>query len=160
MREFALGFANGTVSANTVVGARAPAAPSCNLEFLRAWLGQSGSTTSGQCRVQHTRQISGFPTLVGATPVPLKEQDQASRLVSSTNGSAGTCGTLASAEGAGAKTVLWEDDFNNLNGYLWVPTPAEKRVNPAGSLSVEGLYLPAQPTSNVNWSGGLIYAEV
>ena len=58
----------------------------------------TGSTTSAQQRVQFTSQISVFPTLAAATPVALKRQDQISRIVSSTNGSAGTAGTNATAE--------------------------------------------------------------
>lgn len=43
MREFILPLTNATVSSNTVLALRAPAAPSINLEILRAFLGQSSS---------------------------------------------------------------------------------------------------------------------
>ena len=159
MREFILPLTNATVSSNTVLALRAPAAPSINLEILRAFLGQSSSTTSAQQRVQHVTQVSGFPTFAGTTAQPVKDHDAISRVVSSTNGGAGTCGTNATAEGAGAKTVKWEDVFNVLNGYLWVPTPQEKTVNPAGTLSTYGIYLPAAPSVTTGWSGGLVFAE-
>lgn len=160
MREFVLPLTNATVSSNTVLALRAGAGPSPNVEILRAFLGQSSSTTSAQQRVQHTLQVSGFPTLAGTTAQPLKDQDTASRIVSSTNGAAGTCGTNATAEGAGAKTVQWEDVFNVINGYLWCATPTEKRVSAAGTLNLLGLYLPATPSSTGGWSGGLVFAEV
>lgn len=160
MREFAVSANNVTVSSNTLVGINPPAAPSCNIEFLRAWISQTGSTTSAQQRVQFTSQISVFPTLAAATPVALQRQDQISRIVSSTNGSAGTAGTNATAEGAGTKTVLFEDGFNVLNGYLWVPTPRETIMAPAGANAVHGLYLPAAPSSTSSWSAGVNFAEV
>jgi len=160
MREFALSANNVTVSSNTLALVHAAAAVSCNLEILRAWAGQTGSTTSGQIRIQHVTQVTAFPTVTATTPVPLKQHDQISRIISSTTGSAGTSGTNATAEGAGAKTVQWEDSFNNLNGYLWVPTPRETVVNPAGSASNYGIYLPTAPASLVNWSAGFNFAEV
>lgn len=160
MREFSVSANNVTISSNTLAYVHAAAAVSCNLEILRAWAAQSGSTTSGQCMIQHVTQVTAFPTLAAATPAPLKQQDQISRIVSSTNGAAGTAGTNATAEGAGAKTIIWTDAFNNLNGYLWVPTPRETQVNPAGSASGYGIYLPTAPASLVNWAAGLIFAEV
>jgi hypothetical protein len=160
MREFALSATNVTVSSNTLAAVHAAAAVSCNLEILRAWAGQAGSTTSAQQRIQHVNQVTAFPTLAATTPQPLKGNDQISRIVSSTNGAAGTAGTNATAEGAGAKTVIFEDVFNVLNGYLWVPTPRETIVNPAGSASSYGIYLPAAPSSLSNWDAGLIFAEV
>lgn len=160
MREFSVSAQNVTVSSNTLAYVNPAAAPSCNLEILRAWAGQTGSTTSAQQRLQHTTQVTAFPTLAAATPAPLKRHDQISRIVSSTNGAAGTAGTNATAEGAGAKSVLFEDAFNVLNGYLWVPTPRETIVMPAGSTSGYGIYLPGAPSSTGNWSAGIIFAEV
>lgn len=160
MREFALSANNVTVSSNTIAYVNPANAVSCNIEILRAWLGQSGSTTSAQQRVQHSSQVSGYPTLAASTPAPLKRHDQISRIVSSTNGAPGTSGTNATAEGAGAKTVIWEDAFNVLNGYLWVPTPRETIVFAASSSTGYGLYLPAAPSSTANWSGGINFAEV
>src|ERR1043166_3942519 len=96
-----------------------------SLEILRAWASQSGTTTSAQVRIALARQVTAFPTLTSATPRALKDRDPASAITGGTAGAAGTCGVNASAEGAGAKTILVPDAFNNLNGWLWVPTPAE-----------------------------------
>jgi hypothetical protein len=39
-------------------------------------------------------------------------------------------GTNATTEGAGTKTAVWDDTFNVLNGWLYVPTTAETRIMP------------------------------
>lgn len=160
MREFSVSAQNVTVSSNSVAYVNPAASPSVNLEILRAWLAQAGSTTSAQQRVQHTTQVSVYPTLAAATPAKLKRADGVSTIVSSTNGAPGTAGTNATAEGAGAKTVIFEDDFNVLNGYLWVPTPRETIVIPAGNNAGYAVYLPAAPSSTASWAGGFNFAEV
>ena len=53
---------------------------------------------------------------------------------------------------------IHDDAFNNLNGYLWVPTPDEVIVMPAGSLSGFGLFFPVAPSVTV-WNAGLVFAE-
>jgi hypothetical protein len=77
-----------------------------------------------------------------------------------TAGAAGTSGVNASAEGAGAKTVILDDSFNVLNGWLWLPTPRETIVIPASSASGFGLYLPVAPATLTNWAFGVTFAEV
>jgi hypothetical protein len=69
------------------------------------------------------------------------------------------CGINASAEGAGTKTVKFGDNFNVLNGYLWVALPEEKIIMPAGSASGLGLFLPAAAASLSNWAAGMNFAE-
>src|SRR2546428_6476506 len=91
-----------------------------SLEMLRCWASQSANATSAQQRVQTNTQVTAFPTLTSTTPGKLKLSDPASVITGATNGAAGTCGTNASAEGAGTKTVLHNDAFNVLNGHLWV----------------------------------------
>jgi hypothetical protein len=136
------------------------AAPSANLEFLRYWVGQSANATSLQQRVQLVTQVTAFPTLTTATPAKLKFQDTVSIITGATTGAAGTCGINASAEGAGSKSVVLEDAFNVLNGWLAVPTPAETRVMPASGGSGQGLYFPVAPTTLTNWAFGLNFREV
>ena len=162
-REFSVG-GDGLTLANaavTLVFVNPPAAPSMNLEILRAWASQQGSATSAQQRIQVESQVTAFPTLTAATPRALKHGDAtASILAGGTAGAAGTCGINASAEGAGSKTVKFGDVFNVLNGYLFVPTPRETIVMPAGSVSGLGLFLPAAAASLTNWACGLNYGEV
>jgi hypothetical protein len=163
MREFTVG-GDGLTLANqavTLVFVNPAAAPSVNLEFLRMWASQQGSATSAQQRIQVETQVTAFPTLVSATPKKLKPADpNASVITGGTAGAAGTSGINASAEGAGTKTVLWGDNFNVLNGYLWVATPPETVVMPAGYASGLGLFLPAAAASLSNWGAGMNFREV
>ena len=55
-----------------------------SIEILRAWVSQSGSTTSAQQRVQFNTQVTAFPTLVSATPAKLKISDPASVITGGT----------------------------------------------------------------------------
>src|ERR1700674_2116088 len=162
-REFSVG-GDGLTLANaavTLVFVNPTTAPNFNLEFIRLWSSQQGSATSAQQRIQVETQVTAFPTLVSATPRPLKHSDPNASIISGgTAGAAGTCGINASAEGGGAKTVKWGDNFNVLNGYLWVATPREVIDMAAGSASGLGMYLPAAAASLTNWAVGANYGEV
>lgn len=162
MREFAVPMVSSTiVGANTLVFINPPAAPSVNIQLLRATVGQAANATSAQQRVQHVSQVTAFPTLTSVTPQKLKRSDpNASVITGGTAGAAGTCGVNASAEGAGAKTVMWEETFNVLNGYLWVPTPPEVVVFNAGLASGYGLFFPAAPATLTSWAANVNFAEV
>lgn len=161
MNEYAVSSGGITVAgATTLVFINPAAAPQVNLDIMRAWIGQSANATSAQQRVQLETQVSAFPTLTSATPAKLKRAGPASQITGGTAGAAGTAGINASAEGAGAKTVIFEDAFNVLNGWLWVPTPREVITMPAGSTSGFGLFLPVAPATLTNWAFGVTYAEV
>jgi hypothetical protein len=129
-------------------------------EVLRCWAGQTGTGTSAQQRIQTNTQVTAFPTVVSTTPAKTKFGDPASNITGNTNGAAGTCGINASAEGAGGKTIINNDTFNNLNGYLWVPTPRETIVLGAGIASGFGLHVPVAPGTLNNWQVGVTYAEM
>lgn len=130
------------------------------IEILRAWASQTGVTTTAQQRIQMNTQVSVFPTLTSATPAKLNLTDPTSGIAGGTAGAAGTCGINASAEGAGAKTVLWQDTFNILSGWLWVPTPQETIILNAGASSGFGLHLPVAPATLTGWSFGITYREI
>lgn len=137
-----------------------PAAVAPMINILRMWASQQGSATSAQQRIQAETQVTAFPTLVSATPRHLRRSDTVASLITGgTAGAAGTCGINASAEGAGSKTVMFEDNFNVLNGYLWVPTPREVIELAAGDASGFGLYLPAAAASLTNWACGINFGE-
>ena len=161
-REFSISAGGIAVAgASTLVFLNPPAAPNVNIEILRMWVSQSASNSSNQQRIQVVTQVTAFPTLTSATPRPLKHGDTiASIIVGNTTGAAGTCGINASVEGAGAKTVKFEDAFNVLNGWLWVATPPETLVMPAGSVSGLGLFFPVAPALLTNWAFGLNYREI
>jgi hypothetical protein len=162
MREFALSGAGITVAgATTLIFLNPTAAPNLNIEFTRFWIGQSANATSAQQRAQLETQVTAFPTLTSATPAKLKRADpNASIIAGGTAGAAGTSGINASAEGAGGKTIIFEDVFNVLNGWLHVPTPPETIVMPAGSASGLGLFFPAAPATLTNWAFGELFREV
>lgn len=161
-RPFVVSDAGVTVvGATTLIFINPVAAPNFNLEFLRLEIGQSANATSAQQRMQVVTQVTAFPTLTSATPAKLRRADpNVSIIVGGTAGAAGTCGTNASAEGAGAKTTVWNAAFNVLDGYLWVPTPKDTLVMPAGSASGMGLYLPVAPGTLTNWAFAAVYDEV
>ena len=129
-------------------------------EVIRAWAGQTGTATSAQQRCQFNTQITAFPTLTSTTPTKLKFNDPASGITGGAAGAAGTAGINASAEGAGTKVVVTNDTFNNLNGYLWVPTPNEVIGMSAGIASGFGFHVPVAPTSLSNWQCGVTYREL
>lgn len=129
------------------------------LEFLRAWVSQAANATSAQQRVQLNSQVTAFPTLTSQGPEKTTELDGVSTVVGGVAGAAGTSGINASAEGAGAKTVLMPDAFNVLNGWLWVATPNETFLHSASLASGFGLHFPAAPGTLTNWNAGLVFAE-
>lgn len=136
-------------------------APVVAVQLIKAAISQAGSTTSAMIRANLSTQVSSFPTLTSATPQPLKSSDPAAKITGGTAGAAGTAGVNASAEGAGSKTVLIPDSFNNLNGFLWVPTPDEVITESAQATAHGfGLNLPTAPSSLTLWSAYLIYREI
>lgn len=128
------------------------------IEILRAWAAQSGSTASAQIRIQHNTQVTAFPTLVSATPQKTDTGDVVSGITGGTDGATGHAGVNASAEGAGAKTVIIPDAFNQLNGYLWLPTDFEKLI--IGPDLFYGLHIPAALAQLANWNFGVTYREI
>ena len=158
--EYSVGGAGLTIAGATTLSFINPAAaPNVNIEIIRAWAGQSANATSAQQRVQLETQVTAFPTLTSKTPEKLKRAEAVSIITGGTAGAAGTSGINASAEGAGAKTAIFDDAFNVLNGYLWVPTPNETIVMPAGSASGFGLFFPVAPATLTNWTWGVNIAE-
>ena len=137
------------------------ASPNVGVRLVRGWVSQSQNATSAQQRVQMETQVTAFPTLTSATPAKLARSSAASVITGGTAGAAGTAGINASAEGAGSKTVIFDDAFNVLNGWLWVPTPAEVIELTAGFASGVGLYFPVAVTGGqtANWNFGLNYCE-
>jgi hypothetical protein len=167
MREFVFGSnAATTTTGLTVAGATTlnflnpTAAPNVAIEFLRHWVGQTANATSAQQRIGLVTQVTAFPTLTSVTPVKLKKADpNVSVIAGGTAGAAGTCGINASAEGAGGKTLWWDDAFNVLNGFLKVPMAPETEEVPSGFASGVGLWFPTAPTTLTGWNWGQAYRE-
>jgi len=136
------------------------ASPNVDFSFRRFWCGQSAATTyTGNQRVQLNTQVTAFPTLVNVAPAKLANIDAASVISGNTTGAAGTSGVNASAEGAGAKTVIWADAFSPANGWLLVLTPDEYIEMGAGSANGLGMHFPVAATTLSNWSFGCTWVE-
>jgi hypothetical protein len=129
-------------------------------KLLKAWVGFAANTTAARQRVQLVAQASVFPTLVAAAPGRMRQADDISDLVGGTDGSPGTAGINASAEGAGTKTVLWADAFDVLQGWRWDARAGEEIVFPANSPLGLGLHFPAAPGTLTGWSFGLLFREM
>lgn len=158
-REYSIVMTSSTVAAaKTLIFLNAGTTRA--IEILRFWVGQSSTATSQQERVQVVTQVSAFPTLTSYTPRALKLGDGASAITGGTAGAAGTCGIAASAEGAGAKTVMWERPFNNLNGFEWVAAPYDSIILPPSGTSGLGIYMPDTPATTTEWAAGLIFREL
>lgn len=166
-REYMLAGQNGSVTnASNVswVYIQPPTAAGNNsaLEVLRMFASQRANATSNQQGIQFSSQPTSFPTLTSVAPSKLKQNDPSSLIAGATTGAAGTGGVFASAEGTGAKTVFWQDAFNVLNGWLWVPTPPETLVLPPNPSTAVGYALgaPSAPTTLTNWNAGIVFREI
>lgn len=129
------------------------------IEILRCWAGQDGTETSEQQRIRLVTQVTAFPTLTAVTPRP-HLLGETSRIVGGTAGAAGTCGIDASAEGAGAKTLILPDTFNNLNGWLHIPTLEERIAIRSAAASGFGMQLASTPTTLTGWTFGVTFREL
>ncbi len=160
MREYNVSGAGLTLANQAVTLAFINPVAGTVIEILRCAIGQSANATSAQQRVQMNTQVTAFPTLTSSTPKKTKTGDPASGITGGTAGAAGTSGINASAEGAGTKTIINEDCFNVLNGYLWVPTPRETIMVQAAASAGFGLHLPVAPATLTNWSVCVTFAEL
>lgn len=161
-RVFTVGAVNQTVGgAITAVFINPPASPSVGVRLVRGHCQQSLNATSAQTRIQLVTQVTAFPTLTSATPRKAMFHDpNVAVITGGTAGAAGTAGTTASAEGAGAKTVIDEWVFNNLNGWDQLFTALDKYEFAAGVASGIGLFFVAAPSAGSGWSYSLTYEEM
>ena len=158
-RTYLVTMANATLANQAVTGVFINVGTTTNLEFLRCWASQSSSNNTAQQRIQISTQVSSFPTLTSATPAKAWPLDPASQIVGGTAGAAGTAGINASAEGAGAKSIVYPDAFSIVNGWLWTPTPKETHTLNAGATSGYGIHFPVAPSSLGNWNAGITFQE-
>jgi hypothetical protein len=121
------------------------------LRILRAWCSQSNQTSSVMQRIQINRK-SGAATVTSFTPLQFDPGDAASAAVGGTSAT----GTNASAEGTDTDVDV-ADNFNVLNGWLWVPTPEERIIVPPSGII--GLKFPTAPGSSMTVSAGFIFGE-
>lgn len=128
------------------------------LEIVRMTCSQSGTATSQQLAVRWGLKASAFGTYTSTTPVPATLGSVASAITGSTSNAASSAGTDASANGAGTLTVLGQEGFNNLNGWLWVPVP-EERILVGPDLTFV-LQLQGTPTTLTGWNAAVSFQEL
>lgn len=127
------------------------------LEIVRCSISQNETETSNQLGAILARKVTAFGTYTSTTPTPHIIGAAASAITGGTSGAAGTAGTDASAEGAGTVTTIHAEGFNNLNGYLWVPTPEERIwVGPDQAFILK---LRGTPTTLTGWNATVTYLE-
>jgi hypothetical protein len=161
-RTYTLVCSGVTVANQAVTLAFLNPGASCGFEILRVLVSQRTTVVppaSTMQPIQLNSQVTAFPTLVSATPAPHIIGAPASQITGATTGAAGTCGVNASAEGAGAKTIIIADTFNVLSGFLWVPTPDEKIECEAGAAAGFGVHLPVAPILLSGWTCSVTFVE-
>lgn len=128
-----------------------------NITILRAWVGNQATETSDQLGIILGLKASAFGTYTSTTPTPHFIGGRVSGIAGGTSGAEGTAGTDAASEGAGTVTPIIYDGFNNLNGWLWVPTPEERIRIPSDTAII--LKIVGTPATLTNWSAGITYEE-
>ena len=129
----------------------------CLLEIVRCTISQNETETSQQLGAILARKVSAFGTYTSTTPTPHIIGAAASGITGGTAGAAATAGTDASAEGAGTVTTIHAEGFNNLNGYVWIPTPEERIwVGPDQAFILK---LRGTPTTLTGWNATVTYLE-
>lgn len=155
-------MANQTIAADaTLVIIRTAAAVgtrASNIIIHRAWVNQIGTETSDQLGVILGQKASAFGTYTSTAPNPHFIGGGASGITGGTAGAAGTSGTDATAEGAGTVTALIEEGFNNLNGWLWVPTPEERLFVPTDTAII--VKIVGTPATLTGWCAGITFEEM
>lgn len=116
------------------------------VRLLRAYVFQSSVSTSTMARVRVLRKSATITgTASPPTPAPLGADAAAGS----------TAKWIATAEGTDG-TVVKEETFNYLIGWLWVPGADEKIVvPPSGIIAIK---FPAAPTS-ATFSFGFVFEE-
>jgi tripartite-type tricarboxylate transporter receptor subunit TctC len=142
-----------TIRAATAYSSRASV-----LAILRMSCGQTSTTTSAQLSVRWGLKASAFGTFTSTTPAPIAIGSVASAIAGSTSNAASSSGTDSSSNGAGTLTVLGQEAFNNLNGWLWVPTPEERII--VGPDLTFVLQLQGTPSALTGWSADLTFMEL
>lgn len=167
MRTYTISTGAVTISAATTLICIRPNTSQA-VTVVRATLTQRGTTTSEQVRVQLGRKASAYATgltsvNVGGATQPLlakhNESDAASAITGGTTAAAGTAGTASTTEGAGGFTPVIDEVFNNINGFVWLPSVDEQLVFAAGSAEAFVMRVPTAPTGTTNWHATVTFQE-
>jgi hypothetical protein len=149
----------GTGSVLAAVQADAAGNQGAILRLLRVEVSQSGTPTPAQVRLAISkRDLLGTLTVTAATPQNLSLGGPASGIVGGTNPlTAGTCGVNSSADSGGTYTNVWPVAPNNVNGWLWLPTPDEQILVPPSTLVV--VRFLAAPGTLTGWTVTTVFEE-
>jgi hypothetical protein len=136
--------------------------PASCLAIRRIEIGQSGSIVSAMIRAAlSTRDTNGTLTTTAVTPAPLSPvTGAASGLTGNTSviGGAGRIGINSSADTGGTYANHYVANFNNLSGWLYVPTPEELiKITPSVVWCVR---LLAAPTTVTGWTISVTFEEL
>lgn len=148
---------------NVLLAFRTATSPNAGsvISIRRIEINQSGTGTSAQIRAEvATRDTAGTLTLASVTPSNLVLGGPASGLVGNTApvGAAARIGVNSSADSGGVYTQRRPFNFNNLNGYLWIPTPEERKIVPSDSVFI--LRLLATPATTTGWTWAVEFEEI
>jgi hypothetical protein len=117
--------------------------------ILSAYISQTGTTTNQQVRIRLLRKTAAATLPTATTPTPLVVNDTAFTGTASTG--------LASAEGTDG-TVIAEDVWSALSGWVYKPIPEEfAEVPGAGIIAIK---IPAALTADLIIAGYLTIQEV
>lgn len=166
MRRFTLNGENLSLGTGSILAAIRTAADKQTaggeIAINRVEISQSGSTTSAQCRAElFKRDTAGTLTVTSATPAPIAPVGgSASGIAGNTAlaGGAARCGVNSSADSGGAYVSLRQFNFNNLNGYLWIPTPEERIIVPPAMIF--GVRFIAAPGTTTGWTIAVDFEEL
>jgi hypothetical protein len=129
------------------------------LRLLRVEVSQNGTPTAAQVRLAISlRNTLGTLTVTAATPQNLALGGPASGVVGGTNPlTVGTCGVNSSADTGGTYTDKWPVNPNNVNGWLWLPTPEERILVPPSTLVC--VRFLAAPGTLTGWTVTVVWDE-
>ena len=128
------------------------------LQVLRCGVSQNETETGQQLGVMVAQKASAFGTYTATTPAPHAIGGAASPITGGTAGAESTAGTDASAEGAGTVSPIFEEGFDNRNGWLYVPTVEERPILlPDTAIIVKIIGTPATLTG---WNAFITFRDL
>lgn len=166
MRRYTINGENMTLGTGNVLAAIRTAADAVTagglLAIRRIEISQSGSTTSAQLRAEiFTRDTAGTLTMTSVTPQPINPLGGPASAIAGNvapAAAAARCGINSSADSGGTYTQRRAFNFNNLNGYLYIPTPEELIIVPPAT--VFGVRFLAAPGTTTGWTIALDFEEL
>lgn len=142
-----------TIRAATALSSRASL-----LQIISMSCGQHGTATSQNLGIRWGLKASAFSTMTSTTPAPTIPGTVASAIAGSTSGAASSCGTNSSSNGGGTFTVMGQEGFNNLNGWVKIFVPEDRPI--VGIDQTFTLALVGTPTTLTSWEAVMTFIEL